>query len=198
MSRDVLSWVCAAVGAWAAWQSFTDDVGAALALPLQPVRGERLDAAVATPEADPDAAEQAPPLVDGLPLVDFGRLLFKDYDAPELRDPPGVPLTAADFPEGARRWDDQEIVIEGYALAAELVDGRIQSVILSRFPPGCCFGTMPVLDEWMDVTLVDGGTEPFPSTVPVKVAGRLTMGEVLDEGGVVASLYRMSGARRVD
>jgi hypothetical protein len=70
----------------------------------------------------------------------------------------------------------------------------VSSFLLSRFPPGCCFGALPFPDEWIAVTLTDP-VAPLAADIPVEVTGTLEVGELLDGQGFVTSLYRMQGER---
>lgn len=126
-------------------------------------------------------------------LVDFARLSFEDYDPMELRGPDAVALRAEDFPASVRDLDGFEVRVGGFPLVSDLEDGRVAELYLTRFPPGCCFGSLPVLDEWIHVTLA----EPIPPRelpLTAHALGRLEVGEQLDSDGYALSLYRMTGA----
>ena len=82
----------------------------------------------------------------------------------------------------------------GYLIPTELEDGRVRRGMLTRFPPGCCFGAVPVLDEWIAVTFVEAIDRP-PAGSAFEVAGQLEVGEELDQDGRALSLYRMPRAR---
>ena len=86
--------------------------------------------------------------------------------------------------------DGQEVATVGYPLAVALERDRTRSFLLSRYPPGCCFGTVPALDEWIEVE-APPETDPLDPDVPVVVRGVLEVGEDLDELGFARSLYRM-------
>ena len=146
----------------------------------------------------PAAEDQGPPPLAGAGtdddpwVVPFSRLALPEYDPPGLRDDP-TPLAAADLGEELASLDGAVVSILGYVLAAELDGERVASVVLSRYPPGCCFGAMPVLDEWIDVA-VARDQDGFPRDGQVRVVGRLSVGEVVGDLAV-ESLYRLSDAR---
>jgi hypothetical protein len=129
--------------------------------------------------------------------VDFERFAFAEYDPPELRGAAAATLAPDDFPAPVRVLHGAVVRVEGYPRAAGIEDGRVTRLLLTRFPPGCCYGALPVLDEWIDVApaepLEARGLPPFAAVV-----GRLEVGERLAEGGGVLSLYRMSDARLVE
>lgn len=119
--------------------------------------------------------------------LDIARLAVPDYDPPELRAD-AEPLRLGDLPLHVQVLAGKRITTAGYPLAAERTEDGLR-FLLSRFPPGCCFGSEPVPDEWIDVSvssrdLLDPGRR-------VEVSGVLEAGEVQDELGFVESLYRM-------
>lgn len=191
------AWGALLLGAAALAGSWGSRGDAAMVLPLRPALGTRLDAPLEKPAADAASGTAPVTLIDGVPFLDFGAFLFKDYDAPALRNPPNVPLGPSDCPEAVTGYHGQQVVVEGYVLAADMKEGRVESLILARFPPGCCFGSMPVIDEWMAVDLLDGGSEPFSTFTPVMIQGTLDLGERIDERGEAESLYRLHGGRVV-
>ncbi|MEE8468385.1 MAG: hypothetical protein V3T22_08020 [Planctomycetota bacterium] len=165
-------------------------VGLAADLPLLE-RGALLSAAVMRLSEDGSDAAFPP---DG--RVPLARLAIPDYDPPELRPPGQGALSVEDFPARARVLNGRTITARGFPIAARVEDGRVRSFLLSRFPPGCCFGALPFPDEWIAITLTEPAA-PMAADVPVEVTGTLAVGELLDEQGFVTSLYRMQ-AERVD
>jgi len=151
-----------------------------------PLDAPALAAPVPAPdEGADDAVEPPPPGAE----VSFERLEFPTYDPPALRPDP-APLTAADFPARARVLDGRRLRLTGFPLVTG-GDGRtVGELLLTRYPPGCCFGALPVFDEWVHVTLA----EPLRADdVPRRAAveGVLAVGERLDELGEPLSLYRL-------
>ena len=89
--------------------------------------------------------------------------------------------------------DGRELALVGYPQATRTEDGAVHELILTRFPPGCCFGALPVLDEWVAVT----PAEPLEAGGlggRMRVRGRLSVGEQIDPAGFVTSLYRLAEA----
>ena len=179
-----------ATSAWCAW-----DVLRAPELPRPVVvPGRSLARAARAVEPVEPAVWTVPPEDEP---VDFDRFAFPDYDPPELRGAGATALVAADFPDPVRVLDGQSVRVEGYPRAAAVEDGRVTRLLLTRFPPGCCYGALPVLDEWIDVEAV-APLEARGLPVFAAVVGRLEVGERSAEGGGVHSLYRMTGARLVE
>lgn len=155
-----------------------------------PERGAPLDAPLATGDDVPLPVPEVGP--DG--RLDLALLAIPGYDPPELRPEGEGPMRLEDFPPAVRALDGRTVHARGYPIAAELERGEVHRFLLSRFPPGCCFGAVPVLDEWIAVT-VEEGVAPLDPNVPVEVSGGLEVGEVLGEDGFAVSLYRMRAER---
>ncbi len=169
---------------------------AGTAAPTLVVRGEPVLSAVpaAAPleePGEPDEAARAQPRG----AVALERFAFRGYDPPELRVPPGRPLALDEFPEHVRELAGRAIVIEGFPLAVELAGREVASVILTRYPPGCCFGSVPVLDEWIEARLEPGAAARLSPYEPARVRGVLEVGEERDDDGFAVSLYRLRDAR---
>jgi len=122
-------------------------------------------------------------------LVDLASFAVPGYDPPELRAD-RAPWPPERFPAAVRALDGRRIAARGYPIAAELERGTVRRFLLSRYPPGCCFGSVPVLDEWIDVRAPDG-VAPLAPDVPVTVEGVLAVGELQDAQGFAQSLYRL-------
>jgi hypothetical protein len=154
-----------------------------------PLPGAPIDAA---PRDEPEEVDVALTTPDPGGEVDFERFAFDDYDPPELRTAKEA-LSAEVFPESVRVLDGLELAVGGYTQVLEVEDGAVPELLLTRFPPGCCFGAIPVYDEWIRLELA----EPLPAedVPPVALArGRLSVGEELGEDGTAQSLYRMTAA----
>jgi len=158
---------------------------------VAPLRGDPIDRTRTLPDTKEVVLEWSVPALDE--EVDFERFAFDDYDPPELRAD-GQPLTPAAFPEPVRILHGAEVRVAGYPQIARMSGGRIHELMLTRFPPGCCFGSMPVFDEWLHVTLT-APLDPMALSSGAVIIGTLDIGEQLTEDGFVENLYRMSGAR---
>ncbi|QDU65947.1 DUF3299 domain-containing protein [Engelhardtia mirabilis] len=133
------------------------------------------------------------PLEEGVELVAFDDLMLPDYVPPAVLDgDDDEQRDAADlFPEEIASLDGERVALEGFMMPLEFSGNRVTAFVLSPYPPGCCFGGMPMLDEWVDVSLTDDeGVEYFAYRV-VRVTGDFSVGEELDDWGYVTSLYRM-------
>jgi len=152
------------------------------AVPAQELkRGQPLDS---NPSVIPRAA-----VPDEGGLLDMSLLALPDYDPPELRGAP-KPLLVDQFPADLRSLAGHSFRLRGFPLAASVEGEWVQTFLLSRFPPGCCFGSVPVMDEWVEVEAPPGTTSLIPD-LRVEVQGVLEMGEIIGPTGFALSLYRM-------
>jgi len=124
-------------------------------------------------------------------FVDFERLVFEDYSPPEFRGDGAEPLRLEDFPEDVRALDGQKVQLAGFMIAVDFKDQKIEDFMLCRFPPGCCFGGVPLFDEWIDCTPTYAEDRDWSPYEMILVEGTLAVGEVVDEDGFVLSIYRM-------
>jgi len=185
-----LAWLAAALSAW----TFTRTTS--LELRLAPAPRMASDGAPhgapirSTPE--PDSMPPGPALLGAGDELAFERLAFDDYDPPGLRTN-ADPLGPADFPAAARALDGQRVTLVGFSQALQVSDGAAQALLVARFPPGCCFGTVPVFDEWVRVEPAEP-VELVELPSLVRATGTLVVGESLVESGEVECLYRLTGA----
>jgi len=167
---------------------------AALALePAMLVRGAPIASAVPG-DGSAAATELTGPAVDTDGLLDMARLVVPGYDPPEVRADPTA-LTLDRLPPVVQAVHGQTLRARGYVIPIERDRGSIIRFLLSRYPPGCCFGALPVLDEWIEVTFDEGIELPADRDSVVEATGRLEAGEVLDADGYALSLYRMAGKK---
>jgi len=128
---------------------------------------------------------------DGLVYADFANLVFNDYDPPELRPASKPKLELTDFPEIVQGISGKDISIGGFMIAVDFNKGEVERFLLGRYPPGCCFGAVPLFDEWIAVDNERAKGEEFSPYEMITVTGLFEAGEELDEDGFVESIYRM-------
>lgn len=165
-------------------------------LPPLPVRGAPLVSTVETREGEQAvvARVEGDGTAESPARIPFSFFAFPSYDPASLRIDK-TPILADSFPEALRPYHGKIVEIRGFMLAVELDGDDVKTFILSRYPQGCCFGAIPVFDEWIDVKVGDGSQDAFEDLRrEVTVTGPLEMGEVTDEQGRVQSIYRMQDA----
>ena len=187
----LLAWITAMAAGWTLGSVWSSTAALPPLSPVAPVQGapirstpERTERALAGPPAIAVPADGAE--------VDFERLAFDDYDPPALRQASAA-MEAAAFPEAARVLDQRRVTLVGFTQAMRVADGSAERVMISRYPPGCCFGTVPVFDEWVLVEL-NPPVDLVELPTIVRATGTLEVGERMGQGNAVECLYRMTGA----
>ena len=123
----------------------------------------------------------------------FDQLASFWYEPPDVKDVLENPDLRNDeqFPEFLRAQHGTKVTIEGYVTPISIEKGRVTAFILSRYVANCCFGMMPEINEWVDVTMPEGEGLEFIPYGTVLVTGEFEVGEVFDEYGYVRSVYRL-------
>ena len=167
------------------------------ALTERPIRGAPLDSpAGARFGVDPTETSALEIPETGTVSIELSDLAFDDYDPPELRGKEAKALEPGAFPETITKLHEREIEVAGFPLVTSYGDEGAQRLLLTRFPPGCCFGNVPVLDEWIAVEVREGTkVDPGTGYDPVRMRGTFLAGELMDETGFVESLYRLKDAQ---
>ena len=123
--------------------------------------------------------------------IDFERLVFEGYQPPEYRENSRVPLGPDSFPKEIQALDGRKVQLAGFMIAVDFKDKQVEDFMLCRFPPGCCFGGIPLFDEWVDCTPTYAEKRDWSPFEMILVDGTLEVGEVMDEDGFALSIYRM-------
>ena len=153
----------------------------------------------------PDGIIPAPPLpaakdAEGYTTTSFD--VLADYDAGPLGlFGPSPELVASGeltklIPEKVRRLDRTRIGLSGYMIPIDFEKNTVQTFLLCRWQPGCCFGHVPKAHEQIYVEMPAGKGTEFVM-IPITVYGTFKIGR--DEGdlGGMLSLYRMTADRVV-
>jgi hypothetical protein len=140
------------------------------------------DAAVARPGLTTTIVAGREALVLG-----FDVLASFPYDLPET----GTSSVPARIPEAIHRLNGRRSVITGFMVPLQLEEGRARRFVLVRNQSSCCYGVAPALNEYVLVTMDGVGTRPVMDT-PVRVTGKLRVGETYEEGMLVG-LYQFQG-----
>jgi hypothetical protein len=140
-------------------------------------------------------ASEAPPVdppkvVDGFREVRFELLTSFDY---EWSPTSGLAAQGAAerIPAAVRELGGAKVLIRGYMQPIEFDREGVRSFLLTNIPGGCCFGMVPRLNEWIEVTLPGTERIDYSYSDPIEVRGVLEVGEARS-GDVVTSLYRMT------
>lgn len=140
-------------------------------------------------------AAEAPParpprFVDGYLEVPFELLTSYEYEwSTTTGEASG---DAADrIPPQVRALDEAKVFVQGYMQPIDFDKDGVKSFLLTAIPGGCCFGMIPRLNEWIDVTMPEGQYAEYTYFDKVEIRGKLLVGEA-KSGEVVTALYRMT------
>jgi hypothetical protein len=168
-----------------------------------PVEIETVDTAKSEAPAEQQiaAASEAEKIVSAEPVVNadgkinvtFAFLGSYTYQYPDLhtKAEDGSPLPLPDqIPAKIKELNGKKVSIEGFMLPSEIEKGKIKSFILLKDIMGCCFGMVPMMNEWVFVKMAGDTTCEFTPDVPITVDGTLEVGEEIKDDTVM-SLYRL-------
>jgi hypothetical protein len=106
--------------------------------------------------------------------------------------PPSLPALPADpesmIPPAVRALDGHEVTVRGYMIPVDFeVEGTNRFVLL-RCTLACCYGKMPRVNDWIDVSVRDGRRVPYVADRLVAVRGRMKV-KLSIEGENLIGLY---------
>ncbi len=165
-----------------------------------PVPVDPTPAATPAPEAAAPAVASAPADPGSYEEVSFKVLSGFKYVEPmpqEGEKPEDVEKrrNTDQIPPEVKALDGKMAVVQGWMVPMEISeDGAVKSFVLVKTQPECCFGDMQAMNEWVDVIMQPGKSAEFNVDQPVKVYGKLEVGEKTEDGFVL-SVYRMQGDR---
>ena len=130
---------------------------------------------------------------EGIEWIDFDRLAVPDYSGEPTFDDEARPAREDIFPEGVLALDGERVAIDGFMMPIDWVPGsrEVAAFILSPYPPGCHFGNVPRMDEYIEATVQDEAGAPWLAYRAIRVIGTLEVGEEIDDYGYVMSIYRL-------
>ena len=134
----------------------------------------------------------APTQKDGEHLVvGFDYLASFSYVMPDESHGP-VEGSPEQIPANIRKLDETPIALKGYMLPLKVESGIVTELLLMRDQSMCCYGSVPLINEWVSVKM-GAGVKPVMDA-PVTIYGKLQVGEVR-ENGYLVGLYQMDGQR---
>jgi hypothetical protein len=94
------------------------------------------------------------------------------------------------IPKDIKQLNGKKVAITGYMYAIDFNAGKTNEFMLLEVIPSCFFCKTPQVNQWIEVTTLDGKRLPAITDGPVVIAGTLEVGaQKID--GVVSSIYRM-------
>lgn len=142
-------------------------------------------------------AADAPPVdppkeKNGYREVRFELLTSYDYEWSQTTGivAPGA-IGGAQIPPEVRALDKAKVYVVGYMQPIDFDNSGVKTFLLTNYPGGCCFGMVPRLNEWVEVTLAGDERVEYSYFDAIEIFGALEVGEA-KSGEVVTSLYRMT------
>ena len=93
-----------------------------------------------------------------------------------------------ELPDGVTRWNRKSVVVTGYVNPMNQTR-NIRQFLLVKDRASCCFGKLPQMNHFIEVTLREGEAIHYTKEL-VTVRGTIQVGEVWEEEWLV-SVYRM-------
>ena len=99
------------------------------------------------------------------------------------------------LPAAVRALDGKLVSVRGFAVPADVDGDRVSAfLLLAQNDLDCCFGESARMNQWILVRVRDGERVQLDLLQPMRVSGRLAVGEEVS-GGIVLSLYRLAADR---
>lgn len=125
------------------------------------------------------------PNLDGKMEEGAGSQPKADAKPPQLPD---------QIPAKIKALNGKKVTLQGFMVPSEVERGKIKSFVLLQNTMGCCFGVMPMMNEWVYVSMEPGKASEFYPDLPISVFGTIEVGEEIEQGTVI-SLYRMKAEK---
>lgn len=159
---------------------------------------------VANIEKEKNAGETFPSAVEGdgdeFKTVGFEKLSAFEFEmSDDILNPPAesdtniTARTEAMIPEEVRAYDKKRVALKGFMLPLKVEGGLVTELLVMKDQSMCCFGTVPKINEWVSVKMVEKGVKPIMDQ-PVTLFGKLNVGE-MRENGYLVGIYSMDGEK---
>lgn len=139
-----------------------------------------------SPNAEPAGLSE-----DEVVTVGFDRLSAFTYVLPDEDAPEAAGGVLRQVPEAVRALHNRRVALKGFMLPLRLENGLATQLLMLRDQSLCCFGAVPRLNEWVNVTMRGKGVRPVMDQ-PITLFGRLQVAEVR-ENGFLVGIYAMEG-----
>jgi hypothetical protein len=135
---------------------------------------------------------------DGFLAVGFDRLAGFPYVMPD--DLADTNKTSAakqpdQIPARVHAFDEKRVSLKGFMLPLKVQNGLVTELLVMRDQSMCCYGTVPKINEWVSVKMVEKGVKPIMDQ-PVMLYGKLHVGE-MRENGYLIGIYQLDGEKMV-
>jgi hypothetical protein len=128
------------------------------------------------------------------PAVGFDKLASYHFEVDEM--PYTNQNASADkanqqIPDTIKALNEKKISIKGFMLPLKVEGGVVTEFLIMKDQSMCCFGTVPKINEWVNVKTTGAGVKPIMDQ-PVSMLGTLHVG-ALRENGYLVGIYQMDG-----
>lgn len=97
------------------------------------------------------------------------------------------------IPQTVKALDKKRVALKGFMLPLKVEGGLITELLIMRDQSMCCYGTVPKINEWVSVKMVNKGVKPVMDQA-VTLYGALKVGEMY-ENGYLVGIYQMDGEK---
>ena len=155
---------------------------------------------VALESSDEESSTSSEETDEDFKVVGFEKLSAFEFEmSDDILNPPTESdtnisaRTEAMIPDGVRAFDNQRVALKGFMLPLKVEGGLVTELLVMKDQSMCCFGTVPKINEWVSVKMVEKGIKPIMDQ-PVTLFGKLNVGE-MRENGYLVGIYSMDGER---
>lgn len=162
----------------------------------------------AAPEPPPNLVELVQPIVeakddllpemiDGYEGVSFDKLASFAYEVPldPVTNKVELAKLNAQIPARIKSLDKKSVAIRGFMLPLKVENGLVTELLIMRDQSMCCFGTVPKINEWINIRMEGDGVQPIMDQ-SITLMGQLKVGEVL-ENDYLVGIYEMEGDKMI-
>ena len=138
-----------------------------------------------------------PEVIEGYEGVSFDKLASFAYEVPldPVTNKVELAKLNAQIPDRIKLLDKKPVAIRGFMLPLKVENGLVTELLIMRDQSMCCFGTVPKINEWINIRMAGEGVQPIMDQ-PITLMGQLKVGEVL-ENDYLVGIYEMEGDRMI-
>jgi hypothetical protein len=138
-----------------------------------------------------------PEVIDGYKGVSFDKLASFAYEVPldPVTNKVELAKLNAQIPARIKSLDKKLVAIRGFMLPLKVENGLVTELLIMRDQSMCCFGTVPKINEWINIRMAGDGVQPIMDQ-SITLMGQLKVGEVL-ENDYLVGIYEMEGDKMI-
>ena len=138
-----------------------------------------------------------PELIEGYEGVSFDKLASFAYEVPldPVTNKVELAKLNAQIPARIKSLDKKPVAIRGFMLPLKVENGLVTELLIMRDQSMCCFGTVPKINEWINIRMDGDGVQPIMDQ-SITLMGQFKVGEVL-ENDYLVGIYEMEGDKMI-